>query len=67
MIVKVQLSQFPKGRLLIYDKERSFVFEGDATQDVLDIMGARQKIYCLAQINGKNELDIYAETEEQEW
>lgn len=53
-IIKVQLSQFDsEGRtmMLAYNEDKSMWYEGDATQDVIDVMQGEQKRFFHAKFN----------------
>ncbi len=53
MIVKVQISQFSSDgtvNMLIYDESRKHRFEGEATQEVLNIMDGQSKQYFQAKL-----------------
>jgi hypothetical protein len=48
MIVKVQLSivtNNTKRQMLIYNKDKSFIYEGDATEEILESMEPKNKEY----------------------
>jgi hypothetical protein len=69
MIVKVQLSMFTTEHVqqaLVYNEDRSVLFEGPAAKDVLSLMGEKLKAYFHADLkNGV--LQINEEAPEQEW
>jgi len=50
MIVKVQISQFPKQQMLIYDKKHAYHYEGDVTDNIRRKMGTKFKAYFYATI-----------------
>jgi len=53
MIVKVQLSENSK-QMTIRTEDESFLFEGEATQEVEDLMGRDKALFFYVdQINGK--------------
>lgn len=51
MIVKVQVSQYPRGRVLVYDEERSFQVEKPLTKEVRELMAGRPKAFFMADID----------------
>jgi hypothetical protein len=55
MVVKVQVSLFTteaKRQVLIYDESREHRFEGDASEDVLKLMGRDPKAFFNATLKG---------------
>lgn len=71
MIVKVQLSLFDshgRSRVLIYDRARTIEWQGDATPELVRLMGGRQKAFFEASINHKTkQIEIVSEAGWQEW
>ena len=69
MIIKVQLSIFTnheKRRVMAYDETRTYKYEGDATPEILKLMGGDLKAFFVATpIHGV--LDIVKRAEWQEW
>lgn len=64
MIVKVQISQAtsaPKAQVLVYNKERTLSYQGDATEEILDLMDGRPKAFFHAAILLNGKLDIRKE------
>lgn len=69
MIVKVQRSQIPRGGIMIYNEDRTVMYE---TWDPLEVkpvvkhMRGKQKVYFEASVvNTKIELEYH--THEQDW
>ena len=76
MIVKVQISQASSDGLvhmLVYDKAREHIYEDEATQEVLDLMGDKKKAFFQARMIddpeqvGKKKIVLKSEVPEQEW
>lgn len=64
VIVKVQLSIPNRDRVLIYDEKRSFLFEGVASKEILELVGPhRWKAYFHARKVGK-QVEIDGEEED---
>ena len=69
MIVKVQRALVTSdgiARVLIYNRDRSFVYEGGVNEDLVDILGDQSKAYYEATF-GPNGLEIGEEVESQPW
>lgn len=75
-IVKVQISLVTSDgstRMLIYSKLSSIMYEGLATQDILDVMNGRPKAYFEAELvsdpdNGnKSRIKLIKEVKTQNW
>lgn len=69
MIVKVQralMSTDGVDRVLIYNQDRSFVYEGGINEDLADILGDQPKAYYEATL-GPNGLEIGEEVKAQPW
>jgi hypothetical protein len=69
MIVKVQVSQYTmatRQQMLIYDKKRSYYYEGNLTDEVRHKMGAKLKAYFYATLKD-NHLVIDDEALAQVW
>jgi len=69
MIVKVQLSLFgsePAPQMLIYNEDRSIVYEAEATPEILACMDGAAKKYFTAELVG-TEILLGDETETQNW
>ena len=59
MIVKVQLSIYShpmNQRMLIYNKDKSLMYEGKATKEVKKLMGEKNKDFFVAHMNEKKEI-----------
>jgi hypothetical protein len=70
MIVKVQLSissSEPGTFILIYNKDRSIMYESDAAEDIIVLMGLRVKAYFYAEIDSDNRIAIGDTAEDQNW
>lgn len=79
MIVKVQLSRQTSAasrQVLVYDEAREFTYQGDASAEILELMGDRDKAFFDAEAKptidvGTRELSyalsIGAEAPWQEW
>ena len=69
MIVKVQralLSTDGVDRVLIYNHDRSFVYEGGVNEDLKDVLAGRPKAYYEAVMTADG-LEIGDEVEAQPW
>lgn len=69
VIVKVQqsiVSSQPKPTVLIYNRDRSFQYEGGLNQDMIDTLAGRPKAYFEAHLE-RTGLVIGEEVEEQPW
>jgi hypothetical protein len=75
VIVKVQVSLFtsePGGsQYLVYDKNKTFMYQAPVTEDVIAMMGEEPKRYFWASVtrlgNQRCNLEIEDEVEPQEW
>lgn len=52
MIVKVQRSLYPCGKMLVYDKKQLFTYEGPVTEEVLCLLGDDLKMYARCEACG---------------
>lgn len=50
IIVKVQRSLSPKGKMLIYDETREYFFEGTFTDEVRQLLNGKAKAYFHAEL-----------------
>jgi len=69
VIVKVQVSLASSDgvtRCLIYNKDRSFAYEGGLNEDMVKTMAGRPKAYFKATL-GSEGLEIWEEMPEQDW
>ena len=69
MIVKVQVSLHSSDgvtRVLIYNQDRSFSYEGGINQDMVDTMGLRPKAFFEASM-GPEGLEIGEEVPDPGW
>jgi hypothetical protein len=69
MIVKVQVSMFTSAEeqtVLVYNKDKSVMFQGEATPKVLKMMAGRFKAFFKARMRGK-EIDIIKPAKWQDW
>ncbi len=74
MIVKVQLSQSERDgikRMLVYNNDRSAVYEGEATNEVIDVMQKMQKRFFHADFidnkDGSKRIQIIKPASWQKW
>jgi hypothetical protein len=70
VIVKVQVSLFTTEsaqQVLVYNEDRSVMYQGDVTQDILDAMGGAPRRYFFAVINDDNTIGIEDPAPEQTW
>jgi hypothetical protein len=70
MIVKVQVSlatSLPNQRVLVYNKDRSIMYENDVTDDVLELLGDRPKAYFKAHLDKYKKLVLDEQAEDQDW
>lgn len=78
MIVKVQISvgsSDGKKHMLIYNKDKSVMYEDEATDQVLKLMNGRPKLFFEAEViphpqnwlKGEKVVNIIKETEWQKW
>lgn len=66
MIVKIQKSLSPPGKVLIYNKNRSFIYEGNLTAEVERFVKYRHKIYAKARVvDGR--LEIIRRVKDESW
>lgn len=56
-------------QMLVYNEDRSLVFQCDLPDDIAEAMGARLRMYCKASLrqDGQLVLDFATLTEEQPW
>lgn len=69
MIVKVQVSLASSDgvtRVLIYNEDKTFSYEGGVNPDMVEAMNGRPKAYFLASM-GPGGLEIGDEVDEQPW
>jgi hypothetical protein len=69
MIVKVQVSivtTFPTPRVLVYNKDRSFTYEGGINADMIKVLAGRPKAYFKAKMTPEG-LEIDEEVPAQDW
>lgn len=69
MIVKVQASintTASTQRVLVYNEDRSFLYEGGINEDMLETMKGRLKAYFEAEVT-KTGLEIGDEVPPQDW
>lgn len=69
MIVKVQTSittTGPTQRVLVYNEDRSILYEGGINEDMLETMKGRLKAYFEAEVT-KDGLEIGDEVPPQDW
>lgn len=70
MVVKVQISLFTTAaapQVLVYNEDRSVEWTGFAGQNVIDLMGDRNKAFFEASVRPNGTIDILAEAEWQGW
>lgn len=70
MIVKVQLSLMTthaSQRVLIYNKDRSIHYEGEATTEVKAVMHGRHKAFFRAGITSDMKVDLIEEVRDYSW
>lgn len=66
MIVKIQQSQFPRGKVLVYTKNRRRWWEGKMDPQVEEWMAGKQKAFAYAHIEG-TQIVIDSEAPWQDW
>lgn len=69
LILKLQVSQYTTQatrRILIYNKERTFLVEREITPQELALMGDKPKKYFRARMEGKV-LRVLDRVEDQDW
>ena len=70
MIVKVQTSLFTskdQQQVLVYNKDRSIYYEGNATKKLLRMMSGRFKAFFKAKLEKDGSLTIIKPAKEQDW
>lgn len=71
MIVKVQISLNTHGgehkSVLIYNKDRSFIHEGIASNHILKLMGGEMKLFFYAKSDNKEKIKLLNRAPWQEW
>ncbi len=70
MIVKVQLSIVTSAesrQVVVYNEDHSLRYMGDATPDILDMMGSRIKVFFHAKLQEGGQLEFFREAPWQEW
>lgn len=70
MIVKVQISiatNQPNRRVLVYNKDRSIMYEHDATDEVIELVGDYPKAYFKAHLDKYKKLVLDERVEDQDW
>lgn len=76
MIVKVQISivtNMSKASMLIYNYNRSIMYEGEATTEILKLMGEEKKKYFKASLikdpnsKGSKRIQLDSEVAKQSW
>lgn len=70
MIVKVQLSlatNRPKQRVLIYNEDRSIMYEDDAAKEVVELMDGLPKAYFRAHLDKNKKIVLDEQAEDQDW
>jgi hypothetical protein len=65
-IVKIQLSQEPQGQVLVYNIDRTILYQEELPLDIAKLMRGRQKAYFYARMI-RGELTIDEEAPKQEW
>ena len=66
MIVKIQKSINPTGRVLIYDQRQAFVYQGRLTKHLKQTLGNRLKVYVEAEIEDGKPV-LYHTVPNQDW
>lgn len=69
MIVKVQVSMFTSAdnqRVLVYNKDKSVMFEGRATKKVISMMSGRFKAFFKARVKDNN-VELIKPAKWQDW
>lgn len=69
-IVKVQLSVFSGEKyrqVMMYDKDHSFVYQDNASQEIVDVMNDEFKKYFYYEIDENNQIVIREEAPWQDW
>ncbi len=69
MIIKVQMALMSSDgvqRVLIYNHDKSFLYEGGVNEDMVTLMAGRPNAYFEADL-GSEGLEIGDEVEEQPW
>lgn len=70
MIVKVQISiatSLPRRRLLIYNEDRSIMYEDDATDEVIKLVGDYPKAYFKAHLDKQKKIVLDERAGDQDW
>jgi hypothetical protein len=70
LIVKVQISLFTTEttrQMLVYDRRKSVVFQGDVTQEVLDEMEGDPKAFFHATHRRDGAIELHRRAPWQEW
>lgn len=66
-IAKIQRSLTSPPKILIYNQSRTVTFEGDLTEDVNKLMGAKDKVYARCKILPTDKLEIVNLVKDQKW
>lgn len=68
MIFKLQRPLVPYGGAwLVYDEHRSFMSQMEPTQEMIDAIGDRLKVYVKARLEFDNTLSIEGPAPDQTW
>lgn len=68
MIIKIQQPPITTGKpqMLMYNEDRSFMFQSDLSKDIRNLLNGRNKAYFEAEMAG-TELNMLDEVEAQGW
>lgn len=67
IIVKVQMSVYPVGQVMVYNQNRSMTFIGNATEEIKKIMGKTLKNFFYATYNEAKQFELISEAPWQKW
>ena len=70
MIVKVQISlasSNPVQQVLVYNKNKSIWYEGDASKKLIKQMGGRFKMFFKAKMEKDNSITLIKPAKQQDW
>lgn len=70
MIVKVQLSLFSSSEtriVLVYNKNRKYLWEGEVTKEIEQVMNGQVKAFFYAKINKENKFELIGKAPWQTW
>lgn len=67
MIVKMQRSLDSKSRVLIYPRDHEYLWEGQATPEILEFMGRDFKVYAEGYVDLDGQFIVQRRVPDQPW